>query len=216
MFISIGSFCHPAANLKMLGLRQYSFPFDWLYMHNQGGFRYINHLIETNFIHFTEKPVYNQRHKVISSYYPEVEFYHQDLIKNEVLPDEFTNKGRITYKYHENLIDTMKRRATRFMEFITNREENIIFVCTLQYSATLSDTHIYNDMLQFDKNKKIQCKYKVLVLLYHDTEFDYKLPEKYLELEHFIFKKYIRNWSVHPTFGDSKDFQKILLDANLI
>lgn len=215
MFISIGHFCHPAANLKMLGLREYSFPFDWLYMHNECAFRYVNHLIETDFIHFTEKPVYNFKQKVVSSFYPDVEFYHQDLITNIVLPDEYSIQKQPSFTYHENLVDTMMRRARRFMNFISNKEENIVFICTIRYCTFIKNTKIYHEMLQFIKNKKIQCKYKVLVLLYENIDFDYKLPDKYLQLDKFIFQKYVRDCSKHKTYGNPEDFHKILLNNNL-
>ena len=216
MFISIGHFCHPAANLKMLGLREYSFPFDWLYMYNECAFWYVNHLIETDFIHFTEKPVYDIKEKVVSSYYPDVEFYHQDLITNKVLPDQHKYPRAGAFTYNENLVDTMMRRATRFMKFITNKEENIVFICTIQYNTFIKNTKIYGEMLQFSKNKKIQCKYKVLVLLYENVDFEYRLPDKYLQLDNFIFQKYVRDCSKHPTYGNPEDFHKILLNNNLI
>ena len=215
MFISIGHFCDPAANLKMLGLREYSFPFDWLYMHNECAFWYVNHLIETDFIHFTEKPVYDIKQKVVSSYYPDVEFYHQDLITNIVLPDQHKYPQTCSFTYHENLVDTMMRRATRFMKFITNKEENIVFICTIQYNAFIKNTKIYDEMLQFSKNKKIQCKYKVLVLLYENVDYEYRLPDKYLQLDNFIFQKYVRDCSKHLTYGNPEDFHKILLNSNL-
>lgn len=215
MFISIGHFCHPAANLKMLGLREYSFPFDWLYMHNECAFRYVNHLIETDFIHFTEKPVYNFKQKVVSSFYPDVEFYHQDLITNIVLPDEHSIQKHHSFTHHENLVDTMMRRARRFMNFISNKEENIVFICTIRYCTFIKNTKIYHEMLQFIKNKKIQCKYKVLVLLYENIDFNYKLPDKYLQLDKFIFQKYVRDSSKHKTYGNPEDFHKILLNNNL-
>ena len=215
MFISIGHFCHPAANLKMLGLREYSFPFDWLYMHNECAFWYVNHLIETDFIHFTEKPVYDIKQRVVSSYYPDVEFYHQDLITNMVLPDQHKYPRTGPFNYHENLVDTMMRRAARFMKFITNKEENIVFICTIQYNAFIKNTKIYDEMLHFSKNKKIQCKYKVLVLLYENVDFEYRLPDKYLQLDNFIFQKYVRDCSKHPTYGNPEDFHQILLNNNL-
>ena len=216
MFISIGHFCHPAANLKMLGLREYSFPFDWLLMREECAFRYVNHLIETDFIHFIEKPVYNFHQKVISTYYPNVEFYHQDLITNKVLPDEHNNQKRTLFTYRENLADTMMRRAKRFMKFISNKEENVVFICTVQYYTFMKNTNFYHEMLQFSKNKKIQCKYKVLVLLYENVDFNYRLPDKYLQLDNFIFQKYVRDCSKHPTYGNPEDFHKILLNNNLI
>ena len=108
------------------------------------------------------------------------------------------------------------RRAKRFMKFISNKEENVVFICTVQYYTFMKNTNFYHEMLQFSKNKKIQCKYKVLVLLYENVDFNYRLPDKYLQLDNFIFQKYVRDCSKHPTYGNPEDFHKILLNNNLI
>ena len=56
---------------------------------------------------------------------------------------------------------------------------------------------LYQDMLNFDNNLNIKCKFKVLVYFVNDDK-DYNLfiPYELNNLKNFIFDKYIRNTSV--------------------
>jgi hypothetical protein len=208
MFISIGHSCHPAGNLQALGLRKESLPFDWLLISQPNSFRYINDLINTRFQNFTKDLIYNHRQKVVSSHYDYVEFFHHDLINNTTLnrPDD-DNK---------NLVEIMNRRANRFMDIITNTENEIVFLCLLNHTKLFINDQInntlYEDMLNFDNNTNIKCSYKVLVYLSSDEEGDYELnlPNEFLKLTHFIFEKHIINRTVNKIYGCKNDFEIML------
>jgi len=206
MYIPIGINCHPAMNLNMLKLRTMSLPFDWLLINSLNIFEYINNLINTDFINFTKDLVYNHRNKVISKHYPYSEFFHHDLIKNKTDKPDKNDRN-------DNLVDTMNRRAKRFMNLITDEKIDILFLNTIMYNnfQILDHDKLYNDMYQFENNKNIKCKFKILVYLMNDnTDFELNIPPKYNNLNNFIFRKYIRNTSISKHYGKPEDFNKLL------
>jgi hypothetical protein len=214
MFISIGPNCHPAWNLKMLGLRSISLPFDWLLTNKYRVFEYTNDLINSNFKNFTKNLTYNHRGKVISKNYNFVEFFHYDLIKN-------TNLNR-PEDNNKNLLEMMTRRANRFMNIISNKNNEVVFLCMLHHTniikeGNINNEYLYKDMLNFDINNNIKCNFRVLVYLYNDND-DYELiiPDDLSNLKHFIFDKYIKNNNASSIYGDLKDFEFMLKKNKLI
>lgn len=213
MFIPIGPNCHPAGNLVRLGLRHEALPFDWLSIQKNRVFEYVNTLIDTEFRHFTENLVYNTRDKVVSTNYDYVEFFHHDLIKNTTL-----NRPEDDGK---DLLAMMNRRSLRFMDIIRNADTEVVFLCMLCYTDLLTngtlDTKLYNDMVFFDSNPNIACKFKVLVYLYTDNEgCEIKLPKDFSALNHFIFEQYTYNRTVNSIYGSQKDFETMLKKQNFI
>jgi hypothetical protein len=209
MFISIGPNCHPAGNLQALGFRNISLPFDWLLIEENSVFYYVNDCINTNFENFTKELIYNHRNKVVSKYYDFVEFFHYDLIKNVVF-NRPLDEGK-------QLLETMNRRAIRFMNIITKKDNEVIFLCMLHHTnvinnGNLNNIKLYKDMVAFDNNNNIKCSYKIVVYLYNDND-DYELilPKEFLNLTHFIFLKYIRNQTISKVYGDSEDFKTLLI-----
>ena len=59
-YISLGSSCHPAGNLRLLGVRKFALPFDWLLTTPEYVLEYVNDLINTNFQKFTKDLKYNK------------------------------------------------------------------------------------------------------------------------------------------------------------
>jgi hypothetical protein len=110
----------------------------------------------------------------------------------------------------------MNRRANRFMDIITNTENEIVFLCLLNHTKLFINDQInntlYEDMLNFDNNANIKCSYKVLVYLSSDEEGDYELnlPNDFLKLTHFIFEKHIINRTVNKIYGCKNDFEIML------
>ena len=210
MFISLGPSCHAAGNLAKLGLRDQSLPFDWLLCNGTRVFEYVNKLINTHFRYFTKELIYNYRENVISKNYDYVEFVHYDLIKNKPI-------GRKKDR-DKNLIEMMNRRADRFMNIISNKSNNVIFICRITYTLLIKDglinnMKLYQDMLSFDTNKNIQCNFKILIYLCQIDNYEMILPTELLNLKHFIFDKYIHNTSFDKIYGNPKDF-KYLLEKN--
>lgn len=208
MFISLGPYCHPSGNLKNLNLRKQSLPFDWLACNRNRGFEYVNNLINTNFSNFTTNLIYNDRGKVISKDYDYVEFFHHDLLKNVSDSKE--------EKHGETLIELMNKRGKRFMDIISNENNEVVFLHALHHKQLIKDglitnRKLYQDMIKFDTNSNIKCNFKVLVYLYNDNEdYNLTLPDEFENLNNFIFDKYIRNQNVSRVYGDVKDFKQLL------
>lgn len=205
MYISIGADCHAASNLRALGLRKESYPFDWLLIQQNRVFEYINELINTNFEYFTTDLKYNHRGKVVSNNYDYVEFFHHNLITNKVL-----NRPEDDGK---DLVELMHRRAKKFMNLITNKDANVVFLCKLHHTKLVHSAKLYKDMIKLENNNNILCKFKILVYLCNENE-DYELivPAEFKSLTKFIFKKYIKNEAISKLFGCKEDF-KVMLES---
>ena len=214
MFISLGPNCHPSGNLKKINLRKQSLPFDWLLCDEYRVFKYVNNLINTNFSNFTTNLIYNHRGKVISKDYEYVEFFHYDLIKNFTIGKPKDD--------NKNLVDVMNKRGKRFMDIISNENNEVVFLCMLHHTTLIKDGLInnhklYQDMINFDTNLNIKCNFKVLVYLYNDNEdYNLTLPDELENLNNFIFDKYIRNQNVCRVYGDIKDFKQLLEKNKLL
>lgn len=206
-FISLGSWCHPAMNLKYLGLRNESFPFDWILTKDEKVFYYVNDLINTNFKHFITNLTYNENKHVISKNYDFTDFRHHDLIKNISIGRDRNEK---------NLKEMYIRRVKRFMNNISDKNNNIIFLCIIHHRY-LYNKDLWNDMKKFDNNINIKCSYKVLVYVYEDNnDFKFEIPKELSGLKHFIFDKYIRNQKICRIYGNKNDFKKLLTKNKLI
>ena len=213
MFIPLGPNCHPAGNLVSLGLRHEALPFDWLAVKNNKVFEYVNSLIDTEFRHFTEDLVYNTQKIVVSANYDYVQFFHHDLIKN-------TNFKR-PEDDGKDLKATMNRRGVRFMDIIRDTGSDVVFLHRLCYTDLFINgrlnTKLYEDMVCFDSNPNIACKFKVLAYLYTDNEdCETVLPKELSTLKHFIFEHYTFNRTANSVYGCQKDFETMLKKQNLI
>ena len=213
MFISLGPNCHAAGNLTSLDLRNQSLPFDWLLCDEKRVFEYINDLINTNFCNFTTNLKYNNKEKVISANYEYVQFFHHDLLKNNTHRQVYHN-FHDKKDYNENLIEVMNRRGKKFMDIISNEDNEVIFLCMINYNKLIKngmihDNKLFKDMINFDNNKNIKCKYKVLVYL-HNKDDDLIIPNEVKKLNNFIFDKYVKNINVNRVYGDKNDFKKLL------
>ena len=202
MYISIGPNCHPAGILRLLKLRTVSMPFDWMLIEEEKVFEYINIMINTNFCNFTENLKYNNNKKVVSNFFEYAQFFHFDLIQNKC--------DKIAKCNDKNLMTTMKNRANRFMTVINNLDNEVFFLCMLHHTNIYNEK-LFNNMIEFDNNKNIKCKFKVLVYFYNDNDdFILNVPEKFQNLKHFFIKKFIRNKSIHKIYGSKSDFLLLL------
>jgi len=116
----------------------------------------------------------------------------------------------------------MNKRGKRFMDIISNENDEVIFLCMLHHTnlikgGLINNHKLYQDMINFDTNLNIKCNFRVLVYLYNDNE-DYNLilPDKLENLNNFIFDKYIRNQTVSRVYGDIRDFKQLLEKNKLL
>jgi hypothetical protein len=203
IYISIGKDCLPAKCLDILKLRKISMPFDWLSISPKNSFEYINDLIETRFFNFTNDLEYNINGRVISKHYPYIEFFHHDLLKNIVI-------GRAKDD-DKNLIETMNRRADRFINIIENISNRVIFIYHIENNnfKKYSDK-LFKDMKDFNDNKNVKCTYKIIVLVSDNDDFNLDIPDKFHILEKFNICKYIKNSSIHGMYGNKYEFLDII------
>lgn len=123
---------------------------------------------------------------------------------------------------NKNLVDVMNKRGKRFMNIISNENNEVVFLCmihhkTLIKNGLINSHKLYQDMINFDTNLNIKCNFKVLVYLFEDNE-DYNLiiPNELGNLKHYIFDKYIRNRTVSEVYGDPIDFKQLLKKNKLL
>ena len=109
MHISLGSNCHPAYWLKILGLSSSYMPFDWTLSSPSNLLACVNDLIENNFESWLSELSTNDRGNVIDSRFPSVELFH--------------HKALISDDPSESSIEKQKllRRSRRFLKAIKNK-----------------------------------------------------------------------------------------------
>lgn len=207
MYIPIGYNCLVAGNLEILNIRNKSFPFDWILINGEYLFSYLNDLINSKFIKFTKNLKYNHRNIVISENYPNCQFLHHDLINN------ITKRNGIIVKT-DNLIETIDRRCNRFMEIIEDKNNDINFICNIEYNTFLMyESIIFEDMKLFINNNNIKCKFHLIVILSFWEEFDMIVDKKFETLKNVSFEKLDIDRTAEgkaSMYGDPNTFLNIL------
>ena len=123
---------------------------------------------------------------------------------------------------NKNLVDVMNKRGKRFMDIISNENNEVVFLYALHHTQLIKDglinnQKLYQDMIKFDTNLNIKCNFKVLVYLFNNNEdYNLTLPDEVENLNNFIFDKYIRNQNVSRVYGDVKDFKQLLEKNKLL
>ena len=151
-------------------------------------FEYLNNLINTKFEYFIEDLTYTSKYNnsyntnaVISKHYDYVEFIHHDLIKNTCDDMDKLDKNI-------NLVKTFTKRKNRFIEYISNENNNIIFLCHLPY--VVDKKYMFDDMLKFNNNKNIKCNFMVVIFYSANKNCKLELPTYYDKLNKFVFIVY--------------------------
>lgn len=191
IYVSLGSNCHPAKNLVFLGLRNASFPFDWLYTDPDKGIHYVNDNINHKFEKFMTDLEYGERDKVISKNYPYALFFHQDLIKN--VSTNCDDKSNV------NIIESLNKRIVRFLDLILDSEAEVIFLYNHRSSPT---EEFLESVREFTKNDKIKCKYTLII--YSEENINISIPN-------VKFIKYINDRKVNKLFGNHLEFKAQVL-----
>lgn len=120
-FISIGSKCITAMNLKQTGHRHAAYPFDWLFC----SLAMVQHCIETNFVYFLDR-----KHIVRVSEDSSDHLYYQDYLP-------LGTRNTVAIFNHHNLCDdaqyqTFSRRCARFMQRMYDKSKKVCLVYTIQ------------------------------------------------------------------------------------
>lgn len=189
MYISLGPTCHAAANLKYLNYRTTSLPFDWLLCKEHFGIKYVNENINNNFSLFL-KNLDEKNDKAYSKNYPEVLFYHHNLIKNP------------------SYIKDFERRAKRFIDLISEPTNEINFLYCLTHGKKNKFLEFLQSIKDFESNDKIKAKFNLTIYVMND-DHNFTM-EEYPKFNKTRFLKYIRNTKSNKLFGNKNDFKKLL------
>lgn len=196
--VSIGCDCHPAYVLQSLNIRTHSFPFDWMNTEPCLGLRFVNANVKNKFKFFLSDLVNNERGYVVSTHFEQAEFFHY--------PELIQSQG---------MKNTLSRRASRFMEYVSSRECYLLFNITseslVDYSSVSKFVDSVNEFHEiFGGNNTL--------LIY--IRFDDDLSENYSNchaLENMLKKipntrvvNYVRKKSDFGIWGDKKQYAKLL------
>lgn len=121
-FVSLGYFCSVALELDRIGLRQESFPFDWLITES---FESVMNLIKNNFNCFLLKENLYQESNISPNYYYDntckIHFYH-DFNSVDTLDNQY---DKIKEKYDKRIERFYNRikSPTIFIRYCCNKDE---------------------------------------------------------------------------------------------
>jgi len=205
--ISLGHNCIPAYYLGVLGLREQSLPFDWLLSPSHLAIDYVVELINTDFKYFLADLQYDQQGKVFSGKYPEVKFWHHDLLKNG------SGIGVDWESNESDQILAFERRVKRFIRLISSK--NIFFINTfkVQQAGLKQEITFFWDsvarLIKLLERRKVM--FQLLVILYDNEDFclDAMIKAAYLH-NNIHVRKFVRDTNINPYFGCEKAFRKIL------
>ncbi|MEH2069536.1 MAG: DUF1796 family putative cysteine peptidase [Nostoc sp.] len=205
--ISLCHNCIPAHYLEVFGLRTQSLPFDWLLSPSYLSIDYAVELIDTNFKYFLSNLEYNHEGIVVSGCFPNVKFWHHDLLRNS------SNYGDRLENSEANQILAFERRAKRFMNLISSK--NVFFINVFQnrharlYKEATFFWNSVDRLTQLLERKKVT--FQLMIVIYDDADFDLDETVKPRCLHHNVYiRKFVRNTRINPYFGCENEFRKIL------
>jgi len=201
-YIPIGRNCLTSGNLKMFRYRTISLPFDWILMKpSLKGINTVNNLISNNFNAFTENLSYNENNKCFSKNYPNLLFYHHDLIKDDCLIHKFND------------------RSQKFMKIISDSNNICNFIYNISksnYENVSEMKEFLNDIQTFLKIMKDKCQFKLIIIVDTDIDFDFQIHDfiTKLNLKNVFFTKFFIDRNVHKMYGDHIKFMETLNSIN--
>jgi len=197
-FISLGSTCSIAENLRQTGLRNQALPFDWIKVNN---FKNVNLMIKDNFNQLWD---FNNFNFIKTSY---KHFYLQDnLDKIDINMDIYQNIKYNSVFYHDfpsntnnvfkNFSDKYLRRVKRFF-YILENNDLIIFI-----REQINPKQIcIDDLLEFYQiihkiNPKLEFKLIIILNNFLKKDIDKLInfceTQKWIDL--FVEENKIKTW----------------------
>ena len=161
---SVGNYCFSAALIKMIGARNSSLPFDWLFTTP----KFTSEVLKNNFQDFLDPK------------------YYTDIALNE--PDNERQAGHTLY--HENFFnhkdprqkldyDYYVRCVNRFREFI-KLEDKKLFICSYKNLENKMDELLMSEIFELNKTlSDITQNYHLLCHINYSNsdELDYEISE---------------------------------------
>jgi hypothetical protein len=154
-YCSLGEMCLSATLLKNNGLKDASYPFDWIF----SSVEMVKHCIEDDFKTFLDKSYYQTSDDHSCNHL----FYH-NMIEHETV-------GKVTFNHHNPLIKEedyayFKRCIDRFKNLLASSEEKTFVLCEKLQPADF--TNGLKEALEFvDFLEKHTSNYKLIVIYLH-------------------------------------------------
>ena len=168
-FISLGSSCSIAHNLKVLNKRDESLPFDWI---RSSKFSSINQMLSTNFVELFNPDNY----QLLRS--SDRFFLQQDDLENKnINMDIYKNTFYQINFYHEfptqiefnnsfiNFMEKYKRRVNRLFDFICKNDNKEVIFIRDQLKINHIKLEDINDFVSIIKNLNPKLKFKLVIIL---------------------------------------------------
>lgn len=121
IYCSLGEFCHASGLLKSNGLKQASYPFDWIF----SSVGMIKHCIEDDFEIFLSKSEYNTN---LSN--PEIceHNFYATIVENYQKIEGFEDREKVIFNHHNPLVNEehyayFERCVDRFRQLLASDEE---------------------------------------------------------------------------------------------
>ncbi len=184
--VSLGFFCSPALELRRIGVRKASFPFDWLVSPST---ETVLFLIKNNFIDFLNSEYmyqlksYPSRYKNIKY---NIDFYHDfDMYKSYDQQIDLVNQ-----KYHRriNKFYSYIKEPTLFIRYITNQDDADYIQENYQNIFNyFKEFHLDNNLI-FVANNEIRITNPNLNVFYVEKDKDDSVARKFLEKNEKLYE----------------------------
>ena len=156
-YLTIGYDCSPAGALKVLNLREFALPFDWVI----SNIKFLQRCFETNFEYFHKKLTFNYNKTRLIDHYG-FQFPHDYPLTNMTNFENNIGEGVfgeergkfITEKwsdYYDTVLDKYNRRIERFKNII-NDTKPIIVLCRYNTKDVLELKELF---IKYYKNNNI-------------------------------------------------------------
>ncbi len=190
-FISLGANCYVAEDLIALGLRDFSYPFDWCFSDDFSG---VIDAIENSFNGFVDYDFLLQHKSNPTRYFNakyRLSFYHDF---NKFLPLK-KQIDEVSKKYH--------RRINRFYETI--QKPTIFF----RYIISENDyVFLKKEYVRIENLLKSFCPENRIIYIVHNDSL------KDLGVEYFYVTKDENNWITRTPLRKSEKLHRLLKDIN--
>ena len=189
-FVSVGPYCYCADILKMSGVRNKSYPFDYIF----SSLEMIKHCINDRFNIFLDKNYYkysseNSCHHLFYSKFIDTEILRKHHIAHNV--PEFANNliNREIFLHHNlfnnDVYSSFERKCNRLLNLIDNNSK-IVFV---YYNCYTND---FNDVLDFYNN--FSDNKNICVIGIFENTFEKKMLFESSNCK--IYQNYNRNFTI--------------------
>lgn len=191
--ISLGFFCSTALEIERYGLRDYSYPFDWVITH---GFSTIIGLIESNFEGFLDEEDLYQRETVKSTY--------RNIRKNITFVHDFDSFHSLDEQI-DRVKEKYSRRIKRFYDSIKDPTLFIRYVDGIQELEYIEKN--YNTIIELLRSYNTENR---IIFLANEVESSYIARN---DIEIYFVEKDPNDTVARKPFNQYPELVKELIDV---